>query len=155
MTKFCNSSIINILLIVENKVAEYFSNSDLKEILKEVNSIAIIGASSKKERDSYKVMKFLIEKGYKVFPVNPNEAKKNILGKKCYSSIKEVSEKIDMLDIFRSKEFIMDITKEAIEIGINIIWTQEGLIDEKSFRIAKNAGVIFVMNECPKKILEN
>mgnify|MGYP001500157837 CR=1 FL=1 len=127
----------------------------LRSILENINSIALIGASSNSERDSYKVMKFLIEKGYDVFPVNPNEADNEILGKKCFSNLREIEQKIDMVDIFRAKQFVMDITKDAIKAGVEVIWTQEGIVDEKSALLAINAGIIFIMNECPKKILEN
>ena len=60
-----------------------------------------------------------------------------------------------MVDIFRAKQFVMDITKDAIKAGVEVIWTQEGIVDEKSSLLAINAGIIFIMNECPKKILEN
>ena len=131
------------------------NKESLKSILKNISSIALIGASPNPERDSYKVMKFLIDKGYEVFPVNPNHADNDILGKKCFSNLKDIEQKIDMVDIFRAKEFVMDITLDAIKIGIDVIWTQEGIVDEQSSNIAKNAGIIFVTNECPKKILEN
>ena len=127
----------------------------LKSILSKVESIAVIGASSNPSRDSNKVIKFLIERGYEVFPINPKEKVKNIYGKKCFSDLSEINEKIDMVDIFRAKDHVLKITEDSIKAGINIIWTQEGIIDEKSETIAKNAGVTFVMNECPKKVLEN
>ena len=127
----------------------------LRSILKNIHSIALIGASSNPERDSYKVMKYLNEKGYKVYPVNPNEVHNKIQGKKCFSNLKEIEQKIDMVDIFRSKEFVMDITQDAIEVGVDLIWTQEGIFDEKAAKIATNAGIIFVMDRCPKKVLEN
>jgi len=131
------------------------NKESLKAILKNISSIALIGASPNPQRDSYKVMKFLISKGYEVFPVNPNHADNKILGKKCFSNLKEINQKIDMVDIFRSKEFVMEITQDAIKKGVEVIWTQEGIVDEKSSRLAKNSDIIFVMNECPKKVLEN
>ena len=127
----------------------------LKSILSKVESIAVIGASSNPSRDSNKVIKFLIEKGYEVFPINPKEKNNKIYGKKFFSDLSEINEKIDMVDIFRAKDHVLKITEDSIKAGINIIWTQEGIIDEKSETIAKNAGVTFVMNECPKKVLEN
>lgn len=127
----------------------------IRSILIDVKTIALIGASSNSSRDSYKVMKFLIDRGYKVFPVNPNEANKFILGQKCYSSLKSIKQKIDMVDIFRAKEFILDITREAIELKVKIIWTQEDLIDEKAAKFGTDAGLTVIMDECPKKILEN
>ncbi len=127
----------------------------LRSILIDVKTIALIGASSNSSRDSYKVMKFLIDRGYKVFPVNPNVANSSILGQKCYSNLKSIKEKIDMVDIFRAKEFIFDITREAIELKVKIIWTQENLIDEKAAKLGTDAGLTVIMDECPKKILEN
>ena len=127
----------------------------LKKILFNVKTIALIGASSKPKRDSYKVMKFLVEKGYKVFPVNPNEAGNEILGQMCFTNLREINQKIDMVDIFRAKEFVMEITQDAIKKGVKVIWTQEGIEDVKSSRMAADSDIIFVMNKCPKKILEN
>ena len=131
------------------------NKENLKSILSKVESIAVIGASSNPSRDSNKVIKFLIERGYEVFPINPKEKDNKIYGKKCFSDLSEINEKIDMVDIFRAKDHVLKITEDSIKAGINIIWTQEGIIDEKSETIAKKAGVTFVMNECPKKVLEN
>ena len=131
------------------------SKDVLRSILIDVKTIALIGASSNSSRDSYKVMKFLIDRGYKVFPVNPNEANNFILGQKCYSNLKSINEKIDMVDIFRAREFIFDITREAIELKVKIIWTQENLIDEKAAKLGTDEGLTVIMDECPKKILEN
>ena len=132
-----------------------YSKKDLKNILEGIKTIAMIGASSNPDRDSFKVMKYLIEKGYKVFPVNPNEVKKKIHNIQCFSNLSSIPQKIDMVDVFRSKEFVMEITLDAIKADVKVIWTQEGIIDKKSAGLAKNAGIIFIMNECPKKILEN
>ena len=131
------------------------SKESLRLILKNINSIALVGASADPGRDSYKVMEYLIKKGYEVFPINPKQAYNRILGKKCFSNLQEIEQKIDMVDIFRKKEFVMDITKDAIKLGVEVIWTQEGIIDEESAITAQNEGIIFVSNECPKKILEN
>ena len=128
-------------------------NNHLKELLKNTKNIAIVGASSNPERDSFKVMKYLIEQGYKIFPVNPKEI--NILGRNCYQNLTLIEEKIDMVDIFRAKEFVFDHTKEAIRINANIIWMQEGIIDEKSSSLAMSCGIKVVMDKCPKKVLES
>ena len=127
----------------------------LKDLLSSIKTIALIGASPDKKRDSYKVMKYLLKKGYEVFPINPIEANNKILGKQCFSNLREIEVKIDMVDIFRAKEFVMDITEDAIDIGAEIIWTQEGIVDEESSKKAQKSGIIFIMDECPKKILEN
>ena len=124
------------------------------DILKNVNSIAIVGISSKEERDGYKVMKFLIERGYKVFPVNPNEEGKYILGRKCYKNLTDIDDEVDMVDVFRKKEFVYDITKEAIEINAKVLWTQLDIFCQDSANLAKDAGIKVVMNKCPKIELE-
>jgi len=132
-----------------------FNKESLKAILKNISSIALIGASPNPQRDSYKVMKFLISKGYEVFPVNPNHADNKILGKKCFANLKEINQKIDMVDIFRPTEFVNEITEDAIKVGVKVIWTQEGIIDNKSSFMALNQGIKFVMDECPMKVLTN
>ena len=126
----------------------------LSSILKTIKTIAIVGASSNEERDSYKVMKFLIYYGYEVFPVNPNESNKKILNQKCYSNLNDIKQKIDMVDIFRSSKYVFNIAKEAVSINADILWMQEGVIDDKAADFAKKEGLIVIMNECPKKILE-
>ena len=125
------------------------------DILKNVSSIAIVGISSKEERDSYKVMKFLIEKGYKVFPVNPNEQGKYILGRKCFKNLSDIDDEVDMVDVFRQDEFVYDITREAIKINAKVLWTQLDIFCEDSFNLAKDAGLKVVMDKCPKIELEH
>ena len=125
------------------------------DILKNVNSIAIVGISSKEEKDSYKVMKFLIERGYKVFPVNPNEGGKYILGRKCFKNLIDIDDEVDMVDVFRKDEFVYDVTKEAIKINAKVLWTQLDIFCEDSFNLAKDAGLKVVMDKCPKIELEH
>jgi predicted CoA-binding protein len=129
-----------------------YSDSFLKNILQEVKTIAIVGASSNPDRDSYKVMKFLIDYEYQIYPVNPNET--NILGRKCYPDLESIQEKIDMVDVFRAEKFILDISKVAIKIGAKILWTQEGIIDEKAASLGRSSGLKVVMDKCPKKVLK-
>ena len=131
------------------------TKKEIKNRLDDVNTIAIVGASSNTNRDSFKVMKYLINEGYDVIPVNPNETNNKILGKKCFQNLKSIKRKLDMVDIFRAKKYVNSITQDAIEIEVKVIWTQEGITDEESSILAKKAGIIFVMDECPKKILEN
>ena len=131
------------------------NHQSLRSIFDEVQSIAIVGASSNPERDSYKVMKFLQDNGFDIFPVNPNLANTKILGTECYSSLMDIKQKIDMVDVFRSIEYIPSIANEAINIKAKILWTQEGLFSEEAESLGVNAGLKVVMNQCPKKILEN
>ena len=131
------------------------NNKYLKEVLSNVKNIAVVGASSKPDKDSYRVMNTLINHGYEVFPVNPNYAGKRILGKECFPNLKAVKEKVDMVDIFRAKDFIFNLKKEAIEIKAKILWTQEGITHEEAANLGRSAGLVVVMDECPKKILED
>ena len=129
-------------------------NQYLKEVLSEVKTIAIVGASSKPEKDSYRVMETLINFGYEVFPVNPKYVGERILGKECYPNLKAIKEKVDMVDIFRAKDFIFNLTKEVIEIKAEVLWTQEGITHEEAANLGRSAGLVVVMDQCPKKVLE-
>ena len=122
----------------------------IAEILKEVKTIAIIGASAKKDRDSFKVMQALIEYGYEVFPVNPNEAGNLILQRICYKDLKSIKKKIDMVNIFRAPDAIMSIAEESIENKVKVFWTQLGIINEEAAKLAKNGGLKVVMDRCSK-----
>ena len=128
---------------------------NLKLILNHVETIAIVGASSKPDRDSYKVMKFLQDFGYRIFPVNPNIPDARILGQECYADLSAIKERIDMVDVFRAKEHIPNILNDAIKIKAKIFWMQEGLFCKESKTIGNNSGLKVIMNQCPKKILEN
>ena len=125
------------------------------DILKKVRTIAIVGISKNAEKDSYAVMRFLVEHGYEVYPVNPNYKNEFILGRKCFAYLKDIDENIDMVDIFRKKEFVYNITKEAIDINAKVLWTQLDIICIDSMNLATNAGLDVVMNKCPKIELVN
>lgn len=99
-------------------------------------------------------MQALINSGFNIFPVNPNEIGNTILGQKCYSSLTSIKESIDMVDIFRNSDAVIDITKEAIEIKAKVIWMQLNIVNLKAKSIAVNAGLKVVMNKCPKQELE-
>ena len=131
-------------------MALYYSEAYIKEILDEVKTIAIVGASSNPERDSYKVMETLIEHGYQIFPINPNEEGNLILGQLCFADLRSVPEKIDMVDVFRAEDAVIGVTKEAIQIGAKVLWTQLGIINEEASELAKKSGLKVVMNRCPK-----
>ena len=130
-----------------------YSESYLKEILTEVKTVAVVGASSKKDRDSFKVMRSLIENDYKIFPINPNESGKIILGEKCLPSLDTIEENIDMVDIFRADKAVVGVTKEAIKIGAKVLWMQEGVVHQEAADLAISSGMRVVMDRCPKKEL--
>ena len=133
---------------------EEYSDSYINKVLQEVETIAVVGASSNYQRDSYKVMESLIENGYRIFPVNPNEQGNLILGQLCYSDLSSIPEKIDMVDVFRAKEALIGVTKEAIQIEAKVLWTQLGVVHEEASKLAKSAGLKVIMNRCPKIELE-
>lgn len=130
------------------------SDKFLQNILQETKSIAIVGASSKPHRDSFKVMDVLLKHGYIIYPVNPNEVDNKILGMRCYPNLKSIDEEIDMVDIFRSREAVLEITNESIEINAKVIWMQLDIIHEEAAEIAKKHGLKVVMDRCPKIELE-
>lgn len=127
-----------------------YSDEYLKQILSEVKSIAVVGASPNSHRDSFKVTKRLIDYGYRVIPVNPNEVGNDILGLSFHADLKSIDEPIDMVDVFRSSDAIMGIAQEAIEIGARVLWTQLEIINEEAASLAEKAGLKVVMNRCPK-----
>ena len=127
-----------------------YSETYIKEILKEVKTIAVVGASGDHDRDSYKVMETLIQHGYQIFPINPNEEGNLILGQLCYADLSSITGKIDMVDVFRAEDAIIGVAKEAIKIGAKVLWTQLDIINEEAAELAKKAGLKVIMNRCPK-----
>ena len=125
----------------------------IANILEKVQTIAVVGASSNKERDSHKVMKYLLEKGYEIFPVNPKESGNMILGQYCFDDLESINKPVDMVDVFRATEAVMGIAEQSISIGAKVLWTQENIVHEEAAKLAENAGLKVVMDRCPKKEL--
>jgi predicted CoA-binding protein len=130
-----------------------YSDSFIKKILEDSNSIAIVGASPNKKRDSHKVMEYLLKKGYRIFPVNPNESGNMILGQYCFDDLESINKPVDMVDVFRAAEAVMGIAEQSISIGAKVLWTQENIVNKEAAKLAENAGLKVVMNRCPKKEL--
>jgi uncharacterized protein len=122
----------------------------IRGILTSVKSVAIVGASANVVRPSYFVVKYLKSKDYTVYPVNPGLAGQDILGLKVYASLKDIPDKIDMVDVFRNSEAALGITKEAIEIGAKVVWMQLTVRNDEAAALAEAAGLKVVMNRCPK-----
>ena len=133
---------------------DYYSETSIRAILKEVKSIAVVGASANHDRDSYKVMESLIKHGYRIFPINPKEEGNLIIGQLCYADLSSVPEKVDMVDVFRANDAVVGVTKEAIQIEAKVLWTQLGVVNDEASELAKNAGLKVIMNRCPKIELE-
>ena len=129
-----------------------YSADYIKHILKSVKTIALVGASANIVRPSYFVMKYLIDKGYSVIPVNPGLAGQELLGQKVYASLADIPLSIDMVDVFRNSEAAMAITDEALALPEKpkVIWMQLSVRNDEAAAKAEQAGVQVVMNRCPK-----
>ena len=132
-----------------------YSDRFIEKILAETQTIAVVGASSKPERDSYKVMESLLEHGYRVFPVNPNEEGSTVLGLNFYPNLSSIQQPIDMVDVFRTSDAVFEIAEEAIKIKAKVLWMQLEIINNDAANLAEAAGLKVVMNRCPKKEFKN
>jgi predicted CoA-binding protein len=121
----------------------------ITELLATAKTIAVVGLSSKPSRPSFGVAQILQTSGYRIIPVNPGESQ--ILGEKCYATLEEIPEKIDIVDVFRRPEFVAEVVDAAIRIGARAIWMQEGVVDERSAERARRAGIFVVMDRCIAK----
>lgn len=124
------------------------SKPDIRTILQDTNTIAVVGISHKPHRASHQVAKFLMEKGYTVIPVNPKY--KEVLGEPCYASLEDIPAAVDMVDCFRRSSEILPIAESAIKIGAKVLWMQLGVINEEAAQLAEDAGLQVVMDRCPK-----
>jgi predicted CoA-binding protein len=122
----------------------------LAGILKQVKTIAMVGASSDPTKFSYGVLRVLHETGYDMIPVNPMEAGTEIRGLKVYGSLAEIGRPVDMVEVFRSSDALLGIAREAIDIGAKVLWGQIGVRNDEAARLAEAAGLKVVMNRCPK-----
>ena len=119
-------------------------------ILKEVKTIAMVGASSDPTKFSYGVLRVLHETGYDMIPVNPAEAGNEIRGLTCHESLSAIDRPVDMVQIFRTSEAAYEVVEEAIRIGAKVVWMQIGVRNDEAARLAEAAGLKVVMNRCPK-----
>ena len=119
---------------------------ELKRLLTEATTIAMVGASSNPEKASYGIMQKLQKAGYRVIPVNPRETE--ILGERSYPSLIDVPERIDIVDVFRRPEDTPSIADDAVTIGAKALWLQEGIVSEDAAARAQAGGLIVVMDKC-------
>ena len=129
-----------------------YPDSYIRGILNTVKTIAMVGFSPKENRPSYFVFKYLTERGYRVIPVNPGQAGKEVLGQTIYASLSDIREPIDMIDIFRSSENVPPIVEEALTLSPKpqVIWMQLTVRNDEAAKRAEDAGMKVVMNRCPK-----
>jgi uncharacterized protein len=121
----------------------------LRDILTSVRTIAVVGASPRRERPSHGVMAYLQRRGYRTIPVNPNAAGGKINGETCYARLADVPEPIDMVDVFRRTEMAGGVVDEAIAAGAKVVWMQLGVRDDDVAGRAEAHGLEVVMNRCP------
>ena len=126
------------------------SDADIRELLAETRTIAMVGASDRPDRPSYGVMRFLQGWGYRVFPVNPQITGERVHGEFVWRDLSQIGEPIDMVDIFRRPMAAGEAVDEAIAAGARSVWLQIGVINEEAAARAEAAGLKVVMNRCPK-----
>jgi uncharacterized protein len=127
-----------------------YSDAYIGDILARCRTIAMVGASANPSRPSYFAMKYLKEKGFRLIPINPGQAGTEILGEQVYASLAEIAESVDIVDIFRSSDAALAVTRDAIKIGAKVVWMQLGVRNNAAARLAEDAGLQVVMNRCPK-----
>ena len=118
----------------------------IAEILRNARVIAVVGLSSNEFRPSHGVAAYMQSAGYRIIPVNPNETE--VLGEKAFGRLEDISEKIDIVNIFRRPQFVRGVVESAIRIGAKAVWMQEGVVDEEAAELARRAGLDVVMDRC-------
>jgi predicted CoA-binding protein len=122
--------------------------NSLRRILKESRVLAVVGLSANWHRPSYFAAKYMLEHGYRVIPVNPQY--QEVLGQKCYASLRDIPEKVDLVDVFRKSADVLPIAEDAIAIGARVLWQQLGVRNEEAAARARAAGLDIVIDRCVK-----
>jgi uncharacterized protein len=122
------------------------NDKEMKEILLSARTVASVGLSSNQEKESYWIVSYLKEQGYRIFPVNP--AATEILGEKAYPDLLSIPEKVDVVQVFRKPEDVPPVVDEAIKIGAKVVWMQEGVRHEEAAQKARAAGLQVIMDAC-------
>ncbi len=122
------------------------SDKEMQEILLSVKTIASVGLSSSDEKESYWIVSYLKEQGYRIIPVNPKATE--ILGEKVYASLSDIPDQVDVVQVFRKSEDVPPVVDEAIKIGAKVVWMQEGIVNEEAAQKARAAGLQVVMDAC-------
>ncbi|MGB6706640.1 MAG: CoA-binding protein [Pseudolabrys sp.] len=129
-----------------------YSDNYIRSILNTVKTIAMVGISPKENRPSYFAFKYLLDRGYRMIPVNPGQTAKPILKQKVYATLSDIPEPVDMVDIFRSSEHVLSIVEESLRLTPRpqVIWMQLTVRDGEAASLAEKVGLKVVMNRCPK-----
>jgi hypothetical protein len=126
------------------------SDAALEDILTRYRRYAVIIASPNPARPSYDIMRYLLDHGYEVFPVNPGRPGREILGRPVVARLTDLPEPVDVVDVFRHPEAVVPIAQDAIAIGAKVLWMQIGAVNMEAARIAEEAGLQVVADRCPK-----
>jgi predicted CoA-binding protein len=129
---------------------DHYDDTYIRDILLAHKSFAMVGASPNIVRPSYFALKYLVQKGFRVIPVNPTHAGKTLLGETIIASLKDLEGPVDIVDVFRNAKEAVPITRDAIDIGAKVVWMQIGVRNDEAAEIAEAAGLKVVMNRCPK-----
>ncbi|MGG1553207.1 CoA-binding protein [Paenibacillus ferrarius] len=124
------------------------SRERIKEILAGAGNIAVVGLSDKPDRTSYMVAEAMQKRGYRIIPVNPNA--ENILGEKCYPSLSDIPEPVDIVNVFRRADQVVPVAEEAVKINAKVFWLQLDIVNEEAAAIAQDAGLEVIMDRCIK-----
>jgi predicted CoA-binding protein len=129
-----------------------YDDSYIRGILNTVKTIAVVGVSANTSRPSYFAFKYLLERGYRMIPVNPGLAGQELLGRRVYGKLADVPEPVDMVDIFRASQYALGIVQEALALNPRppVIWMQLGVRSDEAAKLAEANGLKVVMNRCPK-----
>ena len=122
------------------------TNEEIKQILLSTRTIAAVGLSSNPEKESYAIVEYLQQQGYRILPVNPTASE--ILGEKTYPNLESIPEKVDVVQLFRKSEDVPPFVDSAIAIGAKVVWMQVGIENEDAAKKARAAGLTVVMNAC-------
>lgn len=119
---------------------------DFKEMLTRYKNIAVVGLSPDPEKPSHEVAAYLKRAGFRIIPVNP--ACREILGERCYPTLADVPDRVDIVDVFRRSEFLPEIVEQAVAKGARVVWMQEGIVNQAAAARAEAAGLAVVMDRC-------
>jgi len=125
------------------------SDNDISTLLSSTQTVALEIASAKMHRDSFRVLSFLVNCGYRLYPVNPACAGERIAGQLVYASLEDIPVKVDLVDIFRRSDAVLPVVERAIAIGADAIWMQLGVMNSAAAALAQSAGLKVVMDRCP------
>jgi len=131
--------------------ASRVSDEEARKLINQYQTVAVVGLSTNPEKPGHYVPKYLKEHGYTIIPVNPT-AKGEILGQKVYASLKEIPQRVEIVEIFRPPKDVPPIVEDAIAIGAKVVWMQEGIVNNAAAERAKAAGLTVIMDKCMMKV---